>query len=261
VARFDRVIPPGEEGTIDAQVETDRYKGPISKSLTVRTNDPDHQVASLQMKANVISLIEVSPSWMISLQADQGKPATAEAFLKGLDPAKPFEVIGATSSDKNIAVKFSKLKEDDPQGDYRVVVEVSPDAPMGPIDAKIVVSTTLEEQRRVRIPVTGKVHGPVNFFPARIVMFADQSGRPARLGGTIVLQARPGKPPFEITAVEADRDALELSPFVKGPAEVHRVGVIWRDADTKGVFAGTIRIRTNVEEMPEIEVPYQVRIQ
>ena len=50
---FDKVIAPGKEGKITLEVaKTDGYKGEITKTATVTTNDPEHQSFQLILKAN-----------------------------------------------------------------------------------------------------------------------------------------------------------------------------------------------------------------
>lgn len=49
---FDKSIAPGKTGGITLAVEkTDGYKGEVSKTATVTTNDPDHQTFVLTLKA------------------------------------------------------------------------------------------------------------------------------------------------------------------------------------------------------------------
>ena len=42
VADFDKVIKPGETGKVTAHVDTTAFAGPIAKTVTLETNDPDH---------------------------------------------------------------------------------------------------------------------------------------------------------------------------------------------------------------------------
>lgn len=264
MARYDRVIPPGGEGQIDAVVETDKYQGSIAKGLKVRTNDPVNPVVSLQIKATVRSWIDVVPNWNAVFQVELGKGGEHELFLRVKDPETKVDIIGALSDNQHVDPKIQKLRGDDPnsaQGDYRVLLAIDPAAPIGPITGKITISTTLQQQRRIRIPIAGKVLGPINFFPARLVMFADQSGRPARLGGTIVLQSRPGVAPFELVSYEADDDRVQIEPLSEGATTIHRVGVTWTAPADKGIHDGIVRLRTDHATMPEIRIAYQVRIE
>jgi hypothetical protein len=245
-------------------METDKYEGPISKALKVRTNDPRHPAANLQLNASVRSWIDVLPAWSATFQVDLGKEGRHELTLRGRDPEKPFQIIGATCDNPHVGLRFLPVAADAPgasPGDLRLVVTIDPEAPMGPLTGTVNISTTLAEQRRVRIPVAAQVLGPIRFFPAMLVMFADQTGRPPRLSGTIVLQAKPGGEPFEVTAVESDDARLRLEALTQGADPVHRVAATWTAPQERGVHEGTVRVRTSEALMPEIEVRYQVRIE
>ena len=52
-SNFDKAIAPGKTGGITLEVaKTEGYKGDITKTATVTTNDPDHQTFILTLKAN-----------------------------------------------------------------------------------------------------------------------------------------------------------------------------------------------------------------
>lgn len=51
-SKFDKVIAPGKGGTVTLEVaKTDGYKGEITKTATVTTNDADHQTFTLTLRA------------------------------------------------------------------------------------------------------------------------------------------------------------------------------------------------------------------
>ncbi len=55
-SNFDRVVPPGKEGSITLAVEkTDGYKGEVVKTATAVTNDPDQQSFVLTLRATFAS--------------------------------------------------------------------------------------------------------------------------------------------------------------------------------------------------------------
>ena len=73
MAEFDSVIPPGGAGKVTASVKTDNLKGPVTKSVTVTSNDPAHATISLQLKADVKVVVDVSPSESVFLQGRVGE--------------------------------------------------------------------------------------------------------------------------------------------------------------------------------------------
>ena len=52
-SKYDKVIAPGKIGTVTLAVEkTEGYKGEITKTASVTTNDPEHQTFTLTLRAN-----------------------------------------------------------------------------------------------------------------------------------------------------------------------------------------------------------------
>jgi len=54
-SKYDKVIAPGKVGTVTLEVaKTDGYKGEVSKTANVTTNDPDHQSFTLTLRASFV---------------------------------------------------------------------------------------------------------------------------------------------------------------------------------------------------------------
>jgi hypothetical protein len=52
---FDKLVAPGKEGKITLSIaKTDTYSGPLVKTATVKTNDPEHESLVLTLRANFI---------------------------------------------------------------------------------------------------------------------------------------------------------------------------------------------------------------
>ncbi|PYP83592.1 MAG: hypothetical protein DMF61_22770 [Blastocatellia bacterium AA13] len=52
-SKYDKSIAPGKTGNISLAIEkTEGYKGEVTKTATVTTNDPDHQTFILTLRAN-----------------------------------------------------------------------------------------------------------------------------------------------------------------------------------------------------------------
>lgn len=50
---FDKVVDPGKEGKITLSIaKTDSYNGPMVKTATVKTSDPEHESLVLTLRAN-----------------------------------------------------------------------------------------------------------------------------------------------------------------------------------------------------------------
>src|SRR5262249_50762389 len=55
------VIPPGKEGTVEAEVQTVSQSGAIIKLATLRTNEPEKPTVIFTLTANVISGSSIRP--------------------------------------------------------------------------------------------------------------------------------------------------------------------------------------------------------
>lgn len=51
-SKYDKTIAPGKTGSVTLEVaKTDGYKGEVTKTASVSTNDPDHQTFTLTLRA------------------------------------------------------------------------------------------------------------------------------------------------------------------------------------------------------------------
>lgn len=86
MARFDKAIPPGGEGRIILKVNTKGFKGSITKTARVYTNDPVNKVAVIRVSATVRVSIFVSPE-SVYLRGVVGDRIKGLVDIKAQDPA------------------------------------------------------------------------------------------------------------------------------------------------------------------------------
>jgi hypothetical protein len=262
VARFDRTIPPGQEGEIVASMDTSKYQGRLAKAVQVTTNDPDHRMTQLRLVADVRNWVEVLPSWSASLTADLGKGASKTLYLKSPDPEQPLVSPSASAKADWLQATVETIEagsDDAGKGDYRLVVELLPSTPAGPSSGKVEIRSG---ERRVDLPVVARVHGPISIIPSALNLIGqpEGSGRPDRLSGVVTLQARPEQPEFRIQGIQSDDERLMVEPIPDPENRRHRIAARWTAKENKGDFTGTIRIETDHPTMKEIEIPFRVRI-
>ena len=262
MARFDRTIPPGQEGEIVASMDTSKYKGRLAKAVRVTTNDPNQRTVQLTLIAEVRTWLEVLPSWSASLTADLGQGARSTLYLKSPDPEHPLVAPSASVNGDWLQAKVEAVEpgsEDAGKGDYRLLVELLPTAPAGPSSATIQISSA---GRQVELPVVARVHGPIAVIPSALNLIGqpEGSGRPDRLSGILTLQARPDQPEFRIESIHSDDERLMLESITDPDPRRHRIAARWSEKENKGDFQGTIRIETDHPTMKAIEIPFRVRI-
>ena len=57
----DKTIDPGETGSIQANFDSTRFRGPVSKTIYLYSNDPQTPVMHLKIKGNVIEVVAINP--------------------------------------------------------------------------------------------------------------------------------------------------------------------------------------------------------
>jgi len=92
VADFDKVIKPGKSGKVRAHVDTTNFSGPISKSVTVQTNDPNTPTSQLTIHALVKPFVEAFPGGFVRFNTIQGDAQTQTIKLYTEEDA-PFEIV------------------------------------------------------------------------------------------------------------------------------------------------------------------------
>src|SRR3954451_5676169 len=91
VADFDKVIKPGASGKVTAHVDTTAFGGPISKSITLETNDPNTLTAQLTIHAIVKPYVEAYPAGFMRFNLLQGD-ADSQTVTIYSEEDDPFEI-------------------------------------------------------------------------------------------------------------------------------------------------------------------------
>ena len=80
MTNFDKVIPPGSEGKINASVDISHATGAIQKSIQVETNDPQTPNTTLVIKAAIKSYVTAVPD-QLRFQLKKGETQSQEVKL------------------------------------------------------------------------------------------------------------------------------------------------------------------------------------
>jgi hypothetical protein len=264
VADFDRSIPPGGTGKIDAAVDTTGFSGPITKAILVFSNDPSAPQVNLVIKADVRAFIEVLPRPLIIFRnVLQGEPATEKLTLISTD-GSDFEVESATASGGPYQLSYRELtgKERiaDHQGSqWELTVTVPADAPEGMLNQKILVKTTAPKAPEVTINVTGAVRPVVQVIPPT-VNFGTVAGDALVGHNVLVINNRQGSE-LQLTEVKVDNPnfSTEVTPLQAG--QRYQVAVSMRAGVPKGQQKATLTIATSDALRKLIEVPVEATVQ
>ncbi|HVG25547.1 MAG TPA: DUF1573 domain-containing protein, partial [Thermoanaerobaculia bacterium] len=168
VADFDKVIKPGQKGKVSARVDTSGFAGPISKAVTLETNDPNTPTAQVTITAVVKPYVEAYPVGYVRFNMIQGDSEKQSVTLYS-EEEEPFEITKIESPQDWIKVETRKLDAADVvpefgrkgQAQYKLDVTVGGDQTrVGPLAEKIHIFTNSKHQPEYWVSIAGVVRPP-----------------------------------------------------------------------------------------------------
>jgi len=261
VAEFTKMIKPGEKGKVVAHVDTTNFSGPIAKSITIQSNDPDTPTAQVTIHATVKPYVEAFPAGFLRYTILQGEQQTQSVTLYSEDEA-PFEVLGVESPGNWVKVDYKKIENAADrvdagrkgQNQYKVDVTIGPDAPVGPLIDKILFKTNSKFQPEYRLSLSGVIRPPYIVAPS-IVNFGEvTSTSGAEKVVTIQSNNRKEMDQFKVENVESDVEGVIAEAKATTQPGIFEVTVKIASTAKPGEFNGKLQIHTNDPVKPTTEV-------
>ncbi len=163
-ARWPHKISPGQTGTIAAEITTEGLTSwsktleetvGISKTITVRSNDPAQPQVVLTIMAVVVPEFVLSEPQIFFGSVPKGQEATKEIRIK-LSTEKPIRLLGATSTDGHFAARLEPIPETDDK-EFKIIGMQKPTAGEGTHQGTILIRTSSQWKPELKIPVRGTV--------------------------------------------------------------------------------------------------------
>jgi hypothetical protein len=257
VASFDKVIKPGQDGKIQSSVDTKSFSGPISKSVLVVSNDPDRPQMNLFIKAMVKPFVDVLPQAFVRFSVIKGDNSGQDVIL--LSEEKGFKPSVAEISQPYVKAEILPAGDKDKipgrNGDqYKVHINVLPDAPEGLLNAPIRIATGVAQQPTVEIPVSGIIRPRVSVTPVTVNFGNFTAGKDPITRNIIVTNNKPGQPVKVMRAeVSVPGFVTDIVPTQEGVS--YTVVVKASDKVKKGALEGMVKLFTSDKERAVIEIP------
>lgn len=269
VADFDKIIKPGATGKVTANVDTANFAGPISKSVTLETNDPNTPTAQVTIAATVKPYVEAYPAGFVRYNLLQGDNETQTVTLYSEEEA-PLEIVKVESPQPWIKVTPRKSEGTDlvagigraGQAQYKLDINVGgADAKIGPLAEKIKVVTNSKHQPEYWISVAGIVRPTFRVEPSAI-NFGEVSFNDTAATRTVLLRSNNLKTPevFVVNKVESSIAGVtaNVKPTErKGEYEVTLQ--VAKDA-TPGAVDGTVTVHTTDKVKPVVTIPVKALV-
>jgi hypothetical protein len=261
VVQYDDVIPPGKTGSVRAEVTTDDFFGPISKSIAVFTNDPQNPKLQLVVKAQIRPFINALPGYARFLYVQEEMIMPVRQVLWS-DDENELKILDATSESDKVKVSFSRMAPGDPKFDpeiktaqWAVDILLDPSSEVGTLREFVDITTDHPRQKTVRLPVTGFVRPRQHVTPQEVDF------------GKLQGDALPLRRTFHFTNfITAAIDVAEVETGIAGltakveknPAQPgHRFTLVLTLGPEmpKGAFDTVVKIHITDAKNPVVELP------
>ena len=262
MAKFDKVIPPGQEGKIEMAVEGAKVHGEFNKSAAVHTNDPDHAQLTIAIAGKEIQYVNVVPEGTVYLHGRFGEAIEKELVITSNEKDQPFTVTGVTS---NIDDKITyELAKGTTPGEYRLKVFKNPKLPTMSTYGSLVLKTNSTHSPETTIQVHVMTKGSITVSPSTVnfgaVKFADQTSPGTPATKAVMLAKATGL--FQIKEITVSNPAFKAVFDPVTPGQQYRVQITFTPPVKKGVKqneVGEMIIHTDDPQEPALRVQLVAR--
>lgn len=268
VADYDKVIKPGMSGRVRAHVDTTAFTGPISKPVTIQTNDPNTPTSQLTIHAVVKPYVEAYPAGFVRYVMVQGDIQTQSIKLFS-EEDEPFKIVSIEIPDaiKEYVKVTSKLIEEPTelvqggkqgQAQYKLDITLGgPTTQVGPLSEKIKIVTNSKHQPEYLISVTGVVRPSISVSQS-LVNFGEVAPADAAASRSVVVKSndKAGAAAFQVTRVESSIPKMITAEMAKTdtPGEYEVRLRVAKDAKP-GDLDGSVMIYTSDKINPVVTLP------
>jgi hypothetical protein len=174
----DSLLAPGEIATVTLSLDATSRTGPIEKSLTIHSTDPETPYRFVRLQADIKRSLTIQPStYFIVTGATKGVEIAA-APLHIINTGKnPFTVSPPVLASGNVTARFAMTepRELQPGDTLELPVWVTPnDANM--LYGAITLKTTNPENETLDLGLTGTMAPPQTATPAQSATPPEQTG-------------------------------------------------------------------------------------
>ncbi|MBP7051822.1 MAG: DUF1573 domain-containing protein [Phycisphaerae bacterium] len=191
---------PGEKGTLEFTYVTGSTPLSFKRDIRMETNDPDHKLVSLTIKASVVRRVETDPA-RLRLFLNQENAGCGPITIRSLD-GKPFSIASFKSTANSISAQF------DPNSRATEFV-LKPQADMTKLQRNVrgVVSIDLTHPECGNVRLLYDVLPEFTVNPAHVMVFNIRPGQPMERDVWILSNYRDE---FEIESVSSQKGYMKL---------------------------------------------------
>jgi hypothetical protein len=262
VAKFDKVIPPGQEGKIEVSINGEKVHGTFSKTATVESNDPLHAHMTIAVEGTEIPYLNIVPEGTVYLHGRYGEVIEKKVKISSNEELPDFKVTGVTS---NVDDKVTyRVEPGEKAGEYTLHVFKNSKLPTMSTFGNLFIHTNSKDSPESKLEVQIMTKGSISVSPTSVnfgvVKFTDENGPGTPATRSIVASKATGKFAIKEITVNNPEFVAALEPVT--PGQQYRIQVTFtppaRNAVGQTEFAEMV-IHTDDPMEPELRVQLLAR--
>jgi hypothetical protein len=150
-----RRIAPGDMGEIKATFDSSRFRGEVSKTITLKNNSPEHPQLQFRLKGIVKELLGVSPNRIV-WTLDNAEQVVRSQVVISNQSRQQIVLQPAKSTSPQLTAKLDRLKLAPGE---KATLSVSGTLPPGKerFSGYLLVATDFKPMRQLRISASGRL--------------------------------------------------------------------------------------------------------
>lgn len=242
-------LEPGDKGEVKVTFTSGKFKGNITKTVTVPSNDPKNPEVALHIKAVVKVDIEITPNSLNFGDMPRGSSATKVLTLTKLDGTK-IKIVKIESKSENITASIENETEE--KSSYNVNVTLSTGQLPRVFAEKLKIYTDSTIQPVLEVFIRARVTGDVVVTPQSIFLGSIIQGETK---SSAIIISNGTSAPLKINSIEAKPEYISTSQETLKDGEEYRVTVTLSKEAPIGTVKGNLIIHTNSPSEPDVTVP------
>ncbi|HUI07629.1 MAG TPA: DUF1573 domain-containing protein [Verrucomicrobiae bacterium] len=255
------VLKPGEKGQLVFTVRLGGARGHLEKHINVPSNDRQSPNVSLTIKANVVQVVEVSPTQIVVGDLRPGATTNLVVHVRRTD-GKKLSITNTETSNKSVR---ARVEPGDNDQSATVIIEVTGEGVARRFAEQVKLFLDGASQPMSTISVLGRVLGDISVTPEALFWgITDPQHWPgsypeAMITRQITIEATQPTKPLEVQNVTSSvkEVSVELLPVEKGKTYklMAKLGEVPKESTR-----GTISFDTNIASQPKVVVPVTINV-
>ena len=244
----NNTVPPGKTGEIKATFNSGSYRGNVTKSISVISNDPDHPSYKLTISGKIIEDVIIKPKNInfgsVYLGEKTNKTITIKSQtmpdfkIKKITPSKPF-INASIAEEKN--------------GEYIIKVVLKDNHKIGRFSGGIYLETNSPRQQKANIPFFGEIVGDITTYPKRIYYGTTTEGK--ELTQKLFVKIKEHNIKILNTKLSPDFLSIKIDERYEHNNPHYLIEIKLHKEAAIGKLNGLLELYTNSKNQPVIKIP------